>query len=81
MSGIKNYGIYIPFKYKLEEETDYLMSGVVHQRKDGWLMAELYQFTSYQREHDFKIEFLSDSIAFSQCDIEGIEFRPMEHVS
>ncbi|XP_042758519.1 probable serine/threonine-protein kinase PBL1 isoform X3 [Lactuca sativa] len=48
-------------------------------RKDGWLMAELYQFTSYQREHDFKIEFLSDSIAFSQCDIEGIEFRPMEH--
>ncbi|XP_042758517.1 probable serine/threonine-protein kinase PBL1 isoform X2 [Lactuca sativa] len=79
MSGIKNYGIYIPFKYKLEEETDYLMSGVVHQRKDGWLMAELYQFTSYQREHDFKIEFLSDSIAFSQCDIEGIEFRPMEH--
>ncbi|CAI9304508.1 unnamed protein product [Lactuca saligna] len=76
---INKYGIYVPFIYKLEEETHYSKSHIVQLRKDGWLMAELYRFTSYKKEHEFKIEFLQFAITSRWRHLEGIEFRPMEH--
>ncbi|KAI3690205.1 hypothetical protein L2E82_48181 [Cichorium intybus] len=76
---INKYWIYVPFKYKSEEETRYSNSQIVKVREDGWLMTELYQFTSYQKEHDFKIEFLNFATTTRSRDFEGIEFRPIEH--
>lgn len=78
---INKYGIYVPFIYKLKEETHYSKSHIVQLRKDGWLMAELYRFTSYKEEHEFKIDFLQFAITSRWRHLEGIEFRPMEHVS
>ncbi|CAH1443636.1 unnamed protein product [Lactuca virosa] len=76
---INKHGIYVPFLYKLEEETHYSKSHAVQLRKDGWLMAELYRFTSYREEHEFKIEFLQFAITSRWRHLEGIEFRPVEH--
>nr|XP_043628816.1 uncharacterized protein LOC122600203 [Erigeron canadensis] len=78
----KDMGGFVPFKYKLEDETQYwpLSKG---DMRDGWLIIELYQFTSYQNEHNFKIQFTpsddnkDDVNAFY---FEGIEFRPVEQI-
>ncbi|XP_023760128.1 uncharacterized protein LOC111908543 [Lactuca sativa] len=74
-------GPYVPFKYKLEEEEEYSTSCVAHLREDGWLMTELYQFTSYQKEHKFRIRFVRPSYysLHRNLVLEGIEFRPVEH--
>ncbi|KAI3690132.1 hypothetical protein L2E82_48107 [Cichorium intybus] len=74
-------GPYVPFKYKLEEETQYSTSCVAHPRDDGWLMTELYQFTSYKKENYFRIRFVRPSYysLHRNLVLEGIEFRPVEH--
>ncbi|KAI7752986.1 hypothetical protein M8C21_026727, partial [Ambrosia artemisiifolia] len=81
---------YIPFEYKLAEETHYSRSCIAYaEEDDGWLVTKLYQFTSHQGPQNFSIDFLSryqipldhefgceDEFAF-----EGIEFRPLEIVT
>ncbi|KAL4565200.1 hypothetical protein LXL04_029285 [Taraxacum kok-saghyz] len=74
-------GPYVPFKYKLEEEAQYSTSCVAHPREDGWLMTELYQFTSYKKENNFRIRFVrpTNYPLHRNLVLEGIEFRPVEH--
>ncbi|KAK1427547.1 hypothetical protein QVD17_16234 [Tagetes erecta] len=70
----------IPFKYKLEEMSQYSMSCVARVGKDGWLRTELFQFTSTKNEHHFDIQFSSE-IMFGEdgsISIEGIEFCPVD---
>ncbi|PWA62785.1 phloem protein 2-like protein [Artemisia annua] len=81
-------GEHVPLKYKLQEETKYWTSCVA-QRRGEWLVTELYQFTSYQKEHDFKFEIVgrlhTDHFHVhgddKKCDLflVGIEFLPVEH--
>ncbi|KAI7746820.1 hypothetical protein M8C21_000174 [Ambrosia artemisiifolia] len=79
-----DHGTHMPFKFKLDEQTDYFNSCMAHVRDDGWLMTELCQFTSYKREHDLQIHFLplfnitSSSI---QYFLEGVEFRPVQYIT
>ncbi|KAM0029552.1 putative protein kinase RLK-Pelle-CrRLK1L-1 family [Helianthus debilis subsp. tardiflorus] len=78
------HGKHIPFKFKLDEERCYYNSCITHVRDDGWLMIELYQFTSYKKEHDIGIHFLPLlNIASSSIEyfLEGVEFRPVQYVS
>lgn len=78
-----DYGTHAPFKYKLDNETDYRISSVARVREDGWLMMELYEFTSSCREHNFRIQFVRPFVIPSQFCLfilEGIEFRPLKHV-
>lgn len=81
--GYFNAPCYIPFEYKLDEETHYSTSCIAYDKKTPWVMTKLYQFTSYLGQENFSIEFfpreqtsIQDRFAF-----EGIEFRPMENVS
>lgn len=76
---INKYGIYVPFRYRLQDNIYYQTPSIVHLREDGWLMAELYHLTSYQKEENFKIDFSRQLGTSKNCDFEGIEFRPMEH--
>ena len=83
-------GEHVPLKYKLQEETRYWTSCVARRRGE-WLVTELYQFTSYQKEHDFSFEIVGrlhpDHFQAhgddKKCDLflVGIEFLPVEHVS
>lgn len=74
---------YIPFEYKLEEETRYSTSCIAYVKQNGWLMTKLYQFTSYKAQQNFTIEFMPrDNISFEdEFGFEGIEFQPLEYVS
>ncbi|KAI3756225.1 hypothetical protein L1987_56043 [Smallanthus sonchifolius] len=79
---------YIPFEYKLDEETHYSRSCIACVNEDdGWMVTKLYQFASHEGPQIFSIDFLSrhqipldhefgfeDEFAF-----EGIEFRPLEN--
>ncbi|KAJ0774586.1 putative protein kinase RLK-Pelle-DLSV family [Helianthus annuus] len=79
-----HHGTHIPFKFKLNEERYYSDLCMPHVRDDGWLMIELYQFTSYKKEHDIGIHFLPLlNIASSSIEyfLEGVEFRPVQYVS
>ncbi|KAL7594773.1 hypothetical protein Lser_V15G29999 [Lactuca serriola] len=65
------------FTYKLAGQTQSSTSYFSDKREDGWLMAELYQFTSdHTRNVDLEITF--------ECPcaiaVEGIEFQPLESV-
>ncbi|KAM0070547.1 putative protein kinase RLK-Pelle-CrRLK1L-1 family [Helianthus debilis subsp. tardiflorus] len=67
---------YSALKYKLEGDVKPSISYFADDREDGWLMAELYQFTNETRSVDLKIIFeASYSLA-----VEGIEFRALEKV-
>lgn len=73
----------VNFRYKLDEETQYWASCNVSVKEDELLVIELYQFTSYQNEHNFNIKFIrSDNGAdlSNICYFDGIEFHPMEQV-
>lgn len=81
---------YIPFEYKLDEETHYSRSCIAYAKEDnGWLVTKLYQFTSHHGAQHFKIDFLSrnqvpldHAFGFEEeFAFEGIEFRPLEIVS
>ncbi|XP_024996706.1 dual specificity protein kinase zak2-like [Cynara cardunculus var. scolymus] len=79
-----DHGTHIPFKFKFDADKCYSNACISHVREDGWLMIELRQFTSYRKEHEFKIEFLPlfrISSSTIQYFIDGIEFRPVEYVS
>ncbi|KAL8224635.1 hypothetical protein R6Q59_000271 [Mikania micrantha] len=79
-----DHGTHIPFKFKLDKERSYFNTCMTHLRDDGWLMIELYQFTSNKKEHDLGIHFLPlFNIASSNIEyyLEGIELRPLQYVS
>lgn len=59
------------------------MSSISHladKREDGWLMLELYQFTSNGTPVDFIIQFEGSRRISSLTIVEGIELRPLENV-
>ncbi|MFS7922539.1 hypothetical protein Hanom_Chr03g00250301 [Helianthus anomalus] len=79
-----DHGTHIPFKFKLVEKRYYSDLCMQHVRDDGWLMTELYQFTSHKSEHVLGIHFLPlFNIASSSIEyfLEGIEFRPVQYVT
>ncbi|KAJ9537139.1 hypothetical protein OSB04_029872 [Centaurea solstitialis] len=67
-------------KYQLGEETNCSISYLAHGREDGWMMVELYQFTSDSTRIDLDIGFENHLYhAFGgrfSIIVEGIEFRP-----
>ncbi|PWA77622.1 protein kinase-like domain, Phloem protein 2-like protein [Artemisia annua] len=77
-------GTNVPFKYKLENETQYSNPCIVDVREDGWLTIELYQFTSSEKGDSFSIDIAQPLLYYSSAPLyflEGIEFRPVEHES
>ncbi|KAL4581145.1 hypothetical protein LXL04_017354 [Taraxacum kok-saghyz] len=73
--GVKRWDN-LSVQYKSPSETNYLVSFVAHERRDGWLTAELYQFINVSGNIDLKIEFR----CLNGIDVEGIEFVPVEKV-
>ncbi|KAJ9538349.1 hypothetical protein OSB04_031082 [Centaurea solstitialis] len=65
--------VYVGLKYKLDEKTTSSISYLADGREDGWMMVELYQFTSEGTNFDLEIRF-------EDSEFEGIEFRPQEKV-
>ncbi|CAH1427450.1 unnamed protein product [Lactuca virosa] len=63
--------------YILAGETESLSLYLADTRGDGWLTAELYQFTSDNRNVDLEITFK----CWNELLVEGIEFQPVEIVS
>ncbi|KAJ0768851.1 putative protein kinase RLK-Pelle-CrRLK1L-1 family [Helianthus annuus] len=79
-----DHGTHIPFKFRLEGERYYSNSCMTHVRDDGWLMTELYQFTSHKSEHVLGIHFLPlFDITSSRIKyfLEGIEFCPVQYIT
>lgn len=77
-----NNETHVPFKWKLNNETKYSSSCLTLERGDGWLMSQLYQFTSHRKDYDFAIEFmLPTQYSRTMFYLEGIEFKPMEYVN
>ncbi|GJZ44785.1 kinase-like domain, phloem protein 2-like protein [Tanacetum coccineum] len=77
-------GTNVPFKYKLEQETQYSNPCIVDVREDGWLAIELYQFTSSEKGDSFSIDIAQPLQYYSSVPmyfLEGIEFRPVERES
>ncbi|KAI3756186.1 hypothetical protein L1987_56002 [Smallanthus sonchifolius] len=74
----KSESRYIGLRYKLKGDPSNYFSFLSDEREDGWLTAELYQFTSEQRAVDLEIWF------YTECCptllIQSIEFRPLEKV-
>ncbi|KAL7596053.1 hypothetical protein Lser_V15G29985 [Lactuca serriola] len=70
------YTDYLGLCYRLAGETKSWTSYLVEKREDGCLMAELYQFTSDNRNVDHEITFLSEEPLI----VEGIAFLPLERV-
>ncbi|KAL7594775.1 hypothetical protein Lser_V15G29997 [Lactuca serriola] len=67
---------YFGINYILAGETKSSTVYLVDERKDGWLMAELYHFTIDKRRIDFDITFECGA----PLAVEGIEFLPVERV-
>ncbi|KAK9077683.1 hypothetical protein SSX86_006020 [Deinandra increscens subsp. villosa] len=71
----------IPFKYKLEETSQYSTSCVARIGEDKCRRTELFQFTSTKKDHHFDIQFSSEmkksSSSINLC-IQGIEFCPLD---
>ncbi|XP_023771893.2 U-box domain-containing protein 43 isoform X1 [Lactuca sativa] len=62
-------------KYKSGSKTNYMVLFVAHEREDGWLTAELYQyFVNDTGNVDLEIEFHCPNA----IEVEGIEFLPLE---
>ncbi|MFS7922437.1 putative phloem protein [Helianthus anomalus] len=74
------HNLRIPFKYKLEEMSEYSKSCVAHVGEHGWLRTELFHFTSTKKKHNFDIHFLSEMKGWKSVHlfIEGVEFRPVD---
>ena len=47
----------ISLEYKLEGEAKSYISYLAYGREDGWMMAELFQFTNIMRPADLEIQF------------------------
>ncbi|KAK9067837.1 hypothetical protein SSX86_011948 [Deinandra increscens subsp. villosa] len=71
-----HYHIFL--KYKLQGETKTSISYLADEREDGWLICELYQFTSDHQIVDLKILFEGFFNKYTSIQVEGIEFRPLE---
>ncbi|KAK1418151.1 hypothetical protein QVD17_27290 [Tagetes erecta] len=74
---------FIGLVYKLEHERriQSSISYLAHERDDGWVMIELYEFTSDGSTIDLKIQFEGwGYVNYGPILIEGIEFRPLEKV-
>ncbi|XP_076959245.1 uncharacterized protein LOC143635251 isoform X2 [Bidens hawaiensis] len=72
----KSQSRYIGLEYKLKGELSSCFSFVSDEREDGWLAAELYQFTTDQRTVDLEICFYTECCPTML--VEGIEFRPLK---
>ncbi|KAL7602468.1 hypothetical protein Lser_V15G22813 [Lactuca serriola] len=64
-------------EYTMAGETESSSLYLADTREDGWLTAELYQFTSDNRYVDLEITFK----CWNKLLVEGIEFEPVEIVS
>ncbi|KAI3692367.1 hypothetical protein L6452_32181 [Arctium lappa] len=75
---------FFELKYQLGEETESSTSYLAYGRENGWMMVELYQFTSDSTRFDLGIHFESLMYDLDRTHlniiIEGIEFRPLEKV-
>ncbi|KAK1417783.1 hypothetical protein QVD17_26917 [Tagetes erecta] len=74
----------VRLKYKLQGETESSIAYLADERKDGWWMCELYQFTS-QDHRTIDLEIIFDGFHGyhyfgNAIEVEGIEFRPLEKV-
>lgn len=70
---LDNLGIH----YKLAGEKKSFTSYLVDEGEDGWLISELFQFTSHRRQLDLEITFECKNAIV----VDAIEFRPLERVS
>ncbi|GJV30466.1 kinase-like domain, phloem protein 2-like protein [Tanacetum coccineum] len=72
---------YVPVRYTLQGEKKISFVYFADRRKDGWLVAELYQFTSDSDKSISDLEIIFECCQFSGfLYIEGIEFQPLERV-
>ncbi|XP_042758547.1 receptor-like protein kinase FERONIA isoform X2 [Lactuca sativa] len=69
---LDNLGIH----YKLAGEKKSFTSYLVDEGEDGWLISELFQFTSHRRQLDLEITFECKNAIV----VDAIEFRPLERV-
>ncbi|KAI3690155.1 hypothetical protein L2E82_48130 [Cichorium intybus] len=67
---------YLGFTYILTGETEPWVSYYAAIREDGWLIAELFHFTSESRNVDLEIRFE----CLNAIAVEGIEFQPLERL-
>ncbi|KAI3690235.1 hypothetical protein L2E82_48212 [Cichorium intybus] len=67
---------YFELNYKLAGENKTWTVRIADKRENGWLMAELYQFTSDTRNVDLEITFECSTALV----VDGIEFQPLERV-
>ncbi|KAJ0802032.1 hypothetical protein HanPI659440_Chr03g0124631 [Helianthus annuus] len=77
----------------MHTETEYWTSCVAQERRGEVLSIKLYQFTSSQREHEFKLDFLGHLCRIHdhhlctprrdkrRLHVIGVEFVPLEYVS
>lgn len=73
-----NEPTYAAFRHKMDGEAKSSISYLADGREDGWLMAELYLFTSDSRSLDLKILF--EGSTFSMV-VDAIDFQPVKKVS
>ncbi|KAJ9558189.1 hypothetical protein OSB04_012803 [Centaurea solstitialis] len=68
--------------YIMDDQSYYAKTSNATVREDGWLVTSLYEFTSEQKNHRFKIWIvcLGDLNVTQECFIESIEFRPMRNL-
>ncbi|CAI9261800.1 unnamed protein product [Lactuca saligna] len=66
----------VRLKYILAGETKHSTSYLADEGEDGWLIAELYQFTSTTRTIELEITFESSH----RIGVDGIVFFPLERV-
>ncbi|KAL7587440.1 hypothetical protein Lser_V15G40498 [Lactuca serriola] len=67
---------YLGLTYILVGETQPLTVYHVDKREDGWLVADLYQFTCDGKNVDHEIMFNCKCL----LEVDGIEFQPLERV-
>ncbi|KAL4581147.1 hypothetical protein LXL04_017356 [Taraxacum kok-saghyz] len=75
--NVRKRADHLGIQYKLPSETNYSMLFLAHEREDGWLTTELYQFINDTSNVDLEIEF----DCAHGIEVEGIEFVPVEKVS
>nr|GEV54600.1 protein kinase-like domain, phloem protein 2-like protein [Tanacetum cinerariifolium] len=69
---------YFPIWYKLNGETQVSIVHLANKREDGWLVAELYQFTCNNDKSILDLEIIFEKSWFSgYFHVEGIEFHPL----
>ncbi|KAF5774394.1 putative protein kinase RLK-Pelle-LRR-VIII-1 family [Helianthus annuus] len=70
----------ISLKYRLQGESESLISYLAYEREDGWWACELYQLTTDHRTVDLQIMFEGFDRYYDNIFLEGIEFQPLENV-